>query len=115
SFVASLGGAVVAAGLLWIVGEVFLLIRGIEGMGFGDVKMMAMVGAFLGMPLALLTIMIGSILGAIIGGAVIYFGGKDRLYEIPFGTFLSLAGIVALLYGDSLIQWYFVHMIRPAL
>jgi prepilin signal peptidase PulO-like enzyme (type II secretory pathway) len=103
------------SGLLWGVGEAYYRIRGIEGMGFGDVKMMAMVGAFLGAPLALLTIMMGSVLGAIIGGGLIQFGGKHRHYELPFGTFLGLAGIVSVLYGEPLIQWYFVHMIRPAL
>jgi len=115
SLIGSIAGAIVGAGLLWIVGEAYYRIRGVEGMGFGDVKMMAMVGAFLGAPLALLTIMMGSVLGAIIGVGLIKFGGKHRDYELPFGTFLSLAGIIALLYGDSLIHWYYLHMIQPAL
>jgi len=115
SFLGSLAGAVIGGGLLWLVAEVYYRIRGVEGMGFGDVKMMAMVGAFLGAPLALLTIMVGSVLGAIVGLALIQFGGKHRDYELPFGTFLSLAGILAVLYGDSIIQWYYVHMIQPAL
>jgi len=115
AFLASLTGAVIGGGLLWLVGEAYFRIRGVEGMGFGDVKMMAMVGAFLGAPLVLLTIMVGSVLGAIIGLALIQFGGKHRDYELPFGTFLSLAAIVAVLYGDSLIRWYYVHMIQPAL
>jgi len=115
ALLASLMGAVVGGGLLWLVAEVYFRIRGVEGMGFGDVKMMAMVGAFLGAPLALLTIMVGSVLGAIVGLALIQFGGKHRDYELPFGTFLSLAGLLAVLYGDSLIEWYFVHMIQPAL
>jgi leader peptidase (prepilin peptidase)/N-methyltransferase len=55
----SLLGAIVGGGLLWAVAEAYLRFRGVEGMGFGDVKMMAMVGAFLGAPLALLTIMLG--------------------------------------------------------
>jgi leader peptidase (prepilin peptidase) / N-methyltransferase len=115
ALLASLTGAIIGGGLLWVVGEIYFRVRGIEGMGFGDVKMMAMVGAFLGAPLALLTIMVGSVLGAIIGLALIRFGGKHRDYELPFGTFLSLAGILAVLYGDALIQWYYVHMIQPAL
>ena len=64
---ASLLGAVIGGGLLWGVAEAYLRLRGIEGMGFGDVKMMAMVGAFLGAPLALLTIMLGSLAGSVIG------------------------------------------------
>ena len=115
SLLASLTGAVIGGGLLWLVGEAYFRVRGIEGMGFGDVKMMAMVGAFLGAPLVLLTIMVGSILGAIIGLALIQFGGKHRDYELPFGTFLSLAAILAVLYGDALIQWYYIHLIQPAL
>jgi leader peptidase (prepilin peptidase)/N-methyltransferase len=110
----SLLGAIVGGGLLWGVAEAWLRIRGIEGMGFGDVKMMAMVGAFLGMPLALVTIMLGSLLGSIIGIAYIKIAGKTRQYELPFGTFLSLAGIVAVLYGDDLVRWYIETLIRPA-
>ena len=111
---ASLIGAVVGGGLLWGVGEAYLRLRGIEGMGFGDVKMMAMVGAFLGAPLALLTIMLGSLLGSVVGLLFIRFAGKTRQYELPFGTFLSFAGIVAVLYGDDLVRWY-LEQIRPGL
>lgn len=115
AFVASILGIVVGGGLLWGVAEAYLRLRGIEGMGFGDVKMMAMVGAFLGAPLTLLTIMLASLLGSVIGLLFIRFAGKTRNYELPFGTFLSLAGIVAVLYGESLIQLYVDRMIRPAL
>jgi leader peptidase (prepilin peptidase)/N-methyltransferase len=104
---ASLAGILFGGGLLWIVREAFFLLRGIEGMGFGDVKMMAMVGAFLGLPLTLLTILLGSVLGSIIGLAVIALTGKERHYELPFGTFLGGGAIVALLYGDDLIRVYF--------
>jgi len=111
----SILGAIVGGGLLWGVAEAYLRLRGIEGMGFGDVKMMAMVGAFLGAPLALLTIMLGSLLGSIIGLLFIRFANKTREYELPFGTFLSFAAIIAVLYGDDLVRWYIDHMIRPAL
>jgi leader peptidase (prepilin peptidase) / N-methyltransferase len=112
ALVASVIGAIVGGGLLWGVAEAYLRLRGIEGMGFGDVKMMAMVGAFLGAPLALLTIMLGSLLGSIIGLMFIRFANKTREYELPFGTFLSFAGIVAVLYGDDLVSWYVNHLIR---
>src|SRR5438034_2711296 len=85
---ASLLGVFIGGGLLWGVAEVYFRLRGIEGMGFGDVKMMAMVGAFLGAPLALLTILIGSLLGGVIGLLYIPFSGKCSQYERPFGTFL---------------------------
>jgi leader peptidase (prepilin peptidase) / N-methyltransferase len=111
----SLLGMVVGGGLLWFVGEAYLRLRGIEGMGFGDVKMMAMVGAFLGAPLALFTIMLGSLLGSIIGLVFIRFTDKTRDYELPFGTFLGFAGIIAVLYGETLVSLYVDRMIRPGL
>ena len=112
---ASVLGAVVGGGLLWGVAEAYLRLRGIEGMGFGDVKMMAMVGAFLGAPRALLTIMIGSLVGSVVGLLYIRFAGKSREYELPFGTFLAAAGMVVVLYGDELVGWYVDRIIRPSL
>ena len=115
ALVASLLGIIVGGGLLWGVAEVYLRLRGIEGMGFGDVKMMAMVGAFLGAPLALLTIMLGSLLGSIIGLVFMQLSGKSREYELPFGTFLGLAGIVAVLYGEDLVRLYVERLLRPGI
>jgi leader peptidase (prepilin peptidase) / N-methyltransferase len=115
ALIASLIGIVVGGGLLWGVAEAYLRLRGVEGMGFGDVKMMAMVGAFLGAPLTLLTIMLGSLLGSVIGLAFIQFASKTKEYELPFGTFLSLAGIISVLYGQDLVSWYVQRMIPPAL
>ena len=115
ALVASLIGVIVGGGLLWGVAEAYLRFRGIEGLGFGDVKMMAMVGAFLGAPLTLLTIMMGSLIGSVIGLAFIQLASKGREYELPFGTFLSLAGIISVLYGNDLIRWYITRMIQPSL
>jgi leader peptidase (prepilin peptidase)/N-methyltransferase len=106
SIVSSLIGAAVGGGLLWGVREAYFRVRGVEGMGFGDVKMMAMVGAFIGTALTLFTILVGSVLGSVIGIAVMRFAGKDRNYELPFGTFLSLGAILAVLYGEDLIRLY---------
>ncbi|HEY2380710.1 MAG TPA: prepilin peptidase [Terriglobia bacterium] len=113
AFSASVLGIIVGGGLLWGVAEAYLRLRGIEGMGFGDVKMMAMVGAFLGAPLALLTIMFGSLLGSIVGLIFIRMTKRTREYELPFGTFLSFAGIVAVLYGEDLMRWYIENLFRP--
>jgi len=110
---ASLLGAIIGGGLLWGVAEAYLRLRGIEGMGFGDVKMMAMVGSFLGAPQALLTIMLGSLFGSVIGLIFIRFANKTREYELPFGTFLSFAAIIAVLYGEEMVRWYIDHLIRP--
>jgi Type II secretory pathway, prepilin signal peptidase PulO and related peptidases len=100
ALVASLAGAVICGGFLWLVGAGVTRVMGVEAMGFGDVVMMAMVGAFLGAPLALLTIMMGSVLGAVIGVAFILISGKGKRYELPFGTFLGFAAIIAVLYGN---------------
>lgn len=111
----SLLGAAVGGGLLWAVSEAYLRLRGVEGMGFGDVKMMGMVGAFLGAPLALFTIMIGSVLGSIIGLVFMRLAGKSQDYELPFGTFLGFGAVVAVLYGNEMIGWYIARMFPPAL
>lgn len=106
SIVSSMIGAAIGGGLLWGVREAYFRVRGVEGMGFGDVKMMAMVGAFVGTALTLFTILVGSVLGSVIGIVVMRFAGKDRDYELPFGTFLSLGAILAVLYGNELIRLY---------
>ena len=106
SLISSITGAIVGGGLLWAVREAYFRFRGVEGMGFGDVKMMAMVGAVVGVPLTLFTIMVGSILGSVIGILLMQFAGKDRGYEMPFGTFLSLGAVLAVLYGNELIAMY---------
>jgi leader peptidase (prepilin peptidase)/N-methyltransferase len=115
ALIASVLGVIAGGGLLWFVAEAYLRFRGIEGLGFGDVKMMAMVGAFLGAPLTLLTIMLGSLIGSIIGLAFIRLASKTREYELPFGTFLSLAGIICVLYGQEMIRWYIDRLIQPNL
>ena len=82
------------AGTLWLVGTIYQKIRHREGLGFGDVKMVAMIGAFLGLQGALLTLIVGSLLGAIVGLCYIWFTGKDAsTYELPFGTFLGAAAL----------------------
>ena len=75
-------------------------------MGFGDIKMMMMVGAFLGWKMAWFTILAGSVLGVIIGGGFMYLSSKTKRYELPFGTFLGFGALVAALYGPQIIDWY---------
>jgi leader peptidase (prepilin peptidase)/N-methyltransferase len=106
NYLNSLMGIVVGGGILWLAATVYLKIRKREGMGFGDIKMMMMVGAFLGWKLAWFTILGGSILGVLIGGGYMYLSQKNRRYELPFGTFLGVAAMIAALYGTDLIDWY---------
>lgn len=90
----SVFAALFCASALWVVGALYQKVRNREGLGLGDVKMVAMIGAFLGLEGALLTLIVGSLLGAIIGLSYIWFTGKDAsTYELPFGTFLGIAAL----------------------
>jgi len=92
---------------LWLVREAYFLWRRVEGMGFGDLKLMAAIGAFLGPKLALLTIFLGALSGALIGSLfILVFRNRDTQYELPFGTFLGAVALVAALWGKEMVQWY---------
>jgi leader peptidase (prepilin peptidase) / N-methyltransferase len=106
SLVDALLGAALGGGLLWLVSEAYFKLRGREGMGLGDVKMMLMAGAFLGAKRTLLTIMVGSILGSVIGIAVILARRKDAGYELPFGTFLGAGALLVVFFGTPFVNWY---------
>jgi leader peptidase (prepilin peptidase) / N-methyltransferase len=100
-------GAIVPAGTLWFGGWLFEKLRHKEGLGFGDVKMLAMVGAFLGISGALLTIIVGALAGSIVGLAFIKLTGKDTAtYQLPLGTFLGAAAFFAAIEGQSVVGWY---------
>ncbi|MGA9882109.1 MAG: prepilin peptidase [Candidatus Acidiferrales bacterium] len=106
SFIDALLGAAIGSGLLWLVSEAYFRLRHREGMGLGDVKMMLLIGAFLGPKLTLLTILAGSLLGSILGVAFILASRKDRDYELPFGTFLGIAAVLVMFFGSPIMQWY---------
>lgn len=106
SFVDALIGAAVGGGLLWLVGEGYFRLRGREGMGLGDVKMMLMAGAFLGLRRTILTILAGSVLGAILGAILILSSRKGSEYELPFGTFLGVAALLVVFFGTPVVTWY---------
>jgi leader peptidase (prepilin peptidase)/N-methyltransferase len=100
-------GATLPAGSLWLGGILFERIRHKEGLGFGDVKMMAMIGAFLGLRGALLTLIAGSILGSVTGLVYIAITRKDMgTYQLPLGTFLAIGGVGVAMFGGPLIAWY---------
>jgi len=106
SFADAVLGAIAGSGLLWLVAEGYFRIRGREGMGLGDVKMMAAVGAFLGLKRTLLTVLLGSLLGSVIGILLIAVSKKGRDYELPFGTFLGAGALLVVFYGTPALHWY---------
>jgi leader peptidase (prepilin peptidase)/N-methyltransferase len=99
-------GAIAGGGLLYLLGELYFRLRHKEGMGLGDVKMMAMVGCFLGPKLTLLTILFGSLSGSLIGLLLIVALRKGSDYELPFGTFLGGSAFFASLWGWPILNWY---------
>ncbi|HUK30319.1 MAG TPA: prepilin peptidase [Candidatus Acidoferrum sp.] len=106
SVVDALVGSFAGAGLLWIVGEGYFRLRGKEGMGLGDVKMMGMVGVFLGLKRTLLTVLAGSLLGSVIGIIIVLATRKGRDYELPFGAFLGAGALLTVFFGSPLLAWY---------
>jgi len=134
SFCDSLLGAMVGASFIYGAGAIYLRARGIEGMGFGDVKLMAMIGAFLGVKLTVFTIFTASIAGSVFGVCTIltvwvkrtrrFAGGQHatlqqarrrawrsaqtvyRHYEMPFGVFLGSMAMVAFFFGNQFLAWY---------
>jgi leader peptidase (prepilin peptidase) / N-methyltransferase len=99
-------GTVVGGGVLWLIGEAYFRYSGHEGMGGGDVKMLAMIGAFLGWKLVLVTLVLSSFLGSLIGVAVIALKRGGLKYALPYGTFLALGALVASIAGDAIVNWY---------
>lgn len=91
---------------LWLVFQVFRLITGREGMGYGDFKLLAVFGAFLGWQLLPLVVLLSSLLGAVVGITLIVVRGRDRQIPIPFGPYLAAAGLVALLWGEQINHSY---------
>ncbi|MDP9170429.1 MAG: A24 family peptidase, partial [Acidobacteriota bacterium] len=88
-------------------GWIFEKVRKKEGLGFGDVKMIAMIGAFLGIGGTLLTVVFASILGSVTGLIYIKATSKDAAtYQLPFGSFLGVAALIAAVAGQRLLNWY---------
>lgn len=107
SLAGALFGALIGGGSLWAVGAIWKLLRGVDAMGLGDVKLLFGIGALLGWRLTILTIFIGAFTGAIAGVALISRQkDKDLQTQIPFGIFLGIGSIVAMLFGDKMIAWY---------
>ena len=107
SLVGALIGALLGGGSLWLMGWTWEKLRGVEAMGLGDVKMMFMVGAYLGWRLTILTIFVGVLTGSVIGiFLMIRSGQRNMQMLLPFGVFLGLGAIAALLFGAPIVMWY---------
>lgn len=112
TWLASLIGILLGGGILWLVAAGYEWLTGREGMGGGDIKLLAMIGAFLGWRAVPVTILLASLLGSIIGVSLMAVRGRDSKMAIPFGPFLAAAAVIALFWGDQLIEWY-LNLARP--
>jgi leader peptidase (prepilin peptidase)/N-methyltransferase len=104
-----LASALAAAGG-WLafaaVAKAYLKARGVEGLGQGDWKLAALLGAFLGWQKMLLTVLLASLAGTVVGLLAIALRGRDLRYALPLGTFLGAAGVLVVFLGDALLGWY---------
>jgi leader peptidase (prepilin peptidase)/N-methyltransferase len=106
SFRGALVGAVAGAGFLLVVYGAYRLIRKKEGLGMGDVTMLLMIGAYLGLPRTFLTLILGSFVGVLVGVFFIVRRKKDLQFALPFGTFLAPTAFVSALWGEQIISIY---------
>jgi leader peptidase (prepilin peptidase)/N-methyltransferase len=102
----SLIGVLLGGGSLYVVASVYHLVTKREGMGGGDVKLLAMIGAFIGWKGVLFTILCSSFIGSVVGVTLMLFSSADSKYAVPFGPFLSLGAIIYVLWGEGMINWY---------
>jgi len=106
----SILGIVVGGGSLTLAGYLYVKATGVEGMGGGDVKLVAMIGAFLGWKAVLAVIFLASLAGSALGIVLILIFRMSRRTPIPFGSFLAPAGILVLFYWSSIVEWYLTNV-----
>jgi leader peptidase (prepilin peptidase)/N-methyltransferase len=107
SLIGAVIGGLIGGGSLWLMGWTWEKLRGIEAMGLGDVKMMFMVGAYLGWRLMILTIFLGALSGSVVGVLKMVYQGKLDMKEmLPYGVFLGMGAIISLLVGSQIVTWY---------
>ena len=106
SFLDSIIGAALGGGFLFLVAIGYYFLTKKEGMGGGDIKLLAMIGAFLGWKSLFLTVFISSALGSIVGVILMIKKGKDRKYAVPFGPFLAIGALIYLFWGNSMMKYY---------
>jgi len=104
-------GIIVGGGVFWLIAEGYYRFTGRDGMGGGDVKLLAMIGAFLGVKSLLLIILVSSLVGSVVGVLLMVINKKDSQFAIPFGPFLAFGALVYLFWGPPLISWYLGLMV----
>jgi leader peptidase (prepilin peptidase)/N-methyltransferase len=102
-------GLLIGGGILYAIALGYELIRKAEGMGGGDIKLLAMLGAFYGWKSLFFILFVSSFLGAIVGLTVMLVKGKDMKYAVPFGPFLSVAAIAYIFWGDNFIRFFLIR------
>ena len=107
TYLDSLLGIALGGGILYFVALGYYLITKTEGMGMGDIKLLALIGAFLRSKAVVITIFLSAFLGAVVGVAIMVIKGKSRKYAIPYGPFLSIGALLSLFWGDILLVWYY--------
>jgi leader peptidase (prepilin peptidase)/N-methyltransferase len=103
---ASLIGLLAGGGVLYLIAVLYYWVRHEEGLGMGDPKMLAMIGAFLGWKLTLVTLMVASLTGTIVGLAMMASGQGTLKYALPFGCFLAVGAVIAAAAGPPVLDWY---------
>lgn len=106
TYLDSLFGIVLGGGILYGVAMGYYLIMKTEGMGGGDIKLLAMIGAFLGSKAVLVTIFLSAFLGSLVGITMMVFKKKGRKYAIPYGPFIAIGAIICLFWGEGIVTWY---------
>ena len=99
-------GAVAGYGVFWLVAQLFFRLTGREGMGYGDFKLLAMLGAFMGWEALPFIVLASSVVGTVAGMIILLLARKGLRAEIPFGPYLALAGMIWLLWGEQILHWY---------
>ena len=106
TWIESLIGIVAGGGALLLIAVIFEKLTGKEGMGGGDIKLLAMIGAWLGWKALPFVVLISSILGILIGGGALLVSGKGMRVRIPFGPFLAMGTLTYFFFGGPIIRWY---------
>ena len=106
SLLDSLLAVIILGGMLYVTGEFYFRVRKLEGLGLGDVKMIAMIGAFWGVGAGFTTLILSALIGAVSGVLIVVIGRKEWTYALPFGSYLGATAILVTLWGDDILRWY---------